>query len=125
MKSRPSPSPKPENTLAGPENQLDDPSWLAFLQHNQPIAPPPHPDLEDLILQEINTLQISTSPHFNWRRWLALGILGTVTCGSLGLWFNNQRQFAETSHEADLAQLQNFIEQSYDGVYVSADDALK
>lgn len=126
MKSSPSPSQNSRNTANLFENQPDDQSWQDFLQNHQPIAPPAHPDLEDWILHEIHTLQRTPQSNPRWRRWFAWGIVGTIACGSLAIWGNTQRQLqiAESSHQTDLAQLQYFIEQSYDGVYISTDDAL-
>lgn len=87
----------------------EDPKLLNFLQQNRAIVPPGSPELEDLLMSEIDFIPIEKHQHVrDWRRYLAVGI-GMAATGILGIGMHQLMNPPEPSM-AQLQQLNLFLE---------------
>ncbi|MFO8040867.1 MAG: hypothetical protein R6U67_15635 [Sodalinema sp.] len=91
-------------------NHDDDRQLVTFLQHYQPLAPPAPPELESQLLAQVRTDK--TLKLIRRRQQWRLG--GAIAAALIPLvWFSSRHLFTPQTSNAQLAQLETFLEESW------------
>jgi len=98
----------------------DDPALVEFLRHHHPSVPPADPHLEDRILAAVEECGVGSiaPPPVQRRRYRPWMMSGAIAAGLVATVVGYQSLQPKQPNEADLVQLEAFIEANWQSATV-------